>query len=207
MTKKAIVLVSGGVDSITSLYWALDQKYETIILSFNYISRPRNEKEVVQNFATLTNSQLVEVDVPYMRTAEDLQKDQFPVNYKGIKDDGYIPAKNLVFYSIACYYAEAYGAEYIIGGHILADASVFPDASKNYFAEFNTFIEKSLLSPSKPAPKILTPLIALTKEEVGKLAKKIKVPLEKTWSCYKKGDTQCGTCETCQERLKAINRT
>ena len=52
MTKKAIVLVSGGVDSITSLYWALDQKYETIILSFNYKSRPRKEKEVVQNFAT-----------------------------------------------------------------------------------------------------------------------------------------------------------
>lgn len=207
MSKKAIVLVSGGVDSITSLYWALDQKYETIMLSFNYKSRPRKEKEVVQNFASLTNSQLVEVDIPYMRTAEDLQKEHFPVDYKGIKDDGYIPAKNLVFYSIACYFAEAFGAEYIVGGHILADASVFPDASKNYFTEFNNFIKKSLLNPSKPAPKILTPLITLTKEDVGKLAKKLQVPLEKTWSCYKNGDTQCGKCESCQERLKALNST
>lgn len=205
MTKKAIVLLSGGVDSVCSLYWAIDQKYEPILLSFNYKSRPEQEKEVTRYFASLTKSQLIEVDVPFIRSVYDLVKDNFPVDFKGILDDGYIPAKNLIFYSIASYYAEALGAEFIIGGHIASDEKVFPDASESYFNELNGFIEKSLVSLSKPAPKIINPLINLTKEEVGHLAKRLGAPLDKTWSCYKNGGKQCGKCESCLERLKAIN--
>ena len=206
MVHKAIVLLSGGVDSVTCLYWALKQGYQVIILTLNYKSRPGKEKEITRSFASLLHLQLVELDIPFLRSAADLLKENFPADYKDIYDDGYIPAKNLVFYSIACFFAEALGAEYIIGGHIAHDGEIFPDATRPYFNEFESLINKSLVSDIKPSPKILTPLITLSKEEVGKLAKNLNVPLDKTWSCYKDDEEQCGTCLSCLERNKAMQQ-
>lgn len=206
MTTKAIVLLSGGVDSVTSLYWAVNENYEVIVLSFNYKGRPEKEKDVSKSFASLLHLKFIEVDVPYLMTAEQLLKEHYPADYKTIKDDGYIPAKNLIFYSIACFYAEALGAEYIVGGHINEDHDVYPDASRSFFDDYEKVVAKGLVTNVKPAPKVLTPLINLSKEQVGILAKELHVPLEKSWSCYKNGETQCGTCLSCQERAKALQQ-
>ena len=203
MASKAIVLLSGGVDSVTCLYWAIANHYEPIILSINYKSRPHKEIEITRSFAKLKNLQIVELDLPFLRSAADLLKENFPADYKDIHDDGYIPAKNLIFYSIACFYAEALGAEFIIGGHIAHDGEIFPDASRSYFNEYETLISKSLVTLTKPPPKIITPLITLSKEEVGNLARKLHVPLDKTWSCYNDNEQHCGECLSCIQREKA----
>jgi 7-cyano-7-deazaguanine synthase len=201
---KSIVLLSGGVDSVTCLYWAINQGYEVIALSLNYTTRPKQEQKTAERIAQFCGIKYIEADISFLKSIEDLLKEQFPGNFEGIEDQGYIPAKNLIFYSIASYFAEIFGAEYIIGGHIAHDGEIFPDANRNFFNEFEKLLANSLVVLTKPAPKILTPLISMTKKEVGEYARTIGVPLDMTWSCSQDNLHQCGKCYSCKERKLAV---
>jgi 7-cyano-7-deazaguanine synthase len=110
-----------------------------------------------------------------------------------------------VFYSIAAYFAEAYGCSVIIGGHILADTDQFPDASYNFFKSLEQLINRGKHKRENTNIEILLPLIKLSKSEVVKLAKNLSVPLELTWSCYSDGEKPCGQCSSCLKRKKALD--
>ncbi|MFX0080876.1 MAG: 7-cyano-7-deazaguanine synthase, partial [Candidatus Hodarchaeota archaeon] len=201
---KAIILLSGGIDSATALYWARNEGYNLIAISFNYYLRPEREKKATVQLAAELGVRLVEVSIPYLKEGIDLRIEGFPVPSALHSPEGFIPMRNLVFYSIAAYYAEVYGYKFIIGGHISADPELFPDADIDFFQALEKLINRGKREGINNI-EILLPLIELSKIEVIKLAKKLNVPLEWTWSCYTDGDKPCGKCSSCLKRKKAFN--
>ena len=203
--EKAIVLLSGGIDSAVTLYWANSKGYNIIPISFNYNLRPENEKKASAKLAECLNLNLIEIDIPFLKESIDLRIEGFPIPNAIYAPEGFIPSRNLIFYSIAAYYAEAYGSNIIIGGHISSDPQNFPDATPAFFNSLEDLINKGKHSKDKTSIRLLFPLAKKNKLDVIKLAKKLDVPLEWTWSCYSDGDQPCGICRSCCKRKEAFN--
>jgi 7-cyano-7-deazaguanine synthase len=202
--EKAIVLLSGGIDSAVALYWAHQKSYNIIALSFNYNLRPNNEKKATMKLAEKIDVRLIEIPIPYIKEAIDLRIEGFPVPLAVHAPEGFIPSRNLVFYSIAAYFAEVYGCKVIIGGHIVTDPKKFPDADPRFFKSLEQLINKGKHSKDKTHINLLFPLAKMTKLDVLNLAIKLKVPLEWTWSCYSDGNQPCGNCVSCRKRTEAF---
>ncbi len=202
--KKAIILLSGGIDSAVALYWAHHKGYNLIALSFNYDLRPQNEKKAVKKLTENLEIKLIEIPIPYIKESIDLRIEGFPVPSAVNAPEGFIPSRNLVFYSIAAYYAEVYGCELIIGGHIALDSKNFPDAAPNFFKSLEKLINIGKHNKEKTTVKLLFPLAKMTKIDVIKLAKELKVPFNWTWSCYSDGEQPCGKCNSCRKRIEAF---
>jgi 7-cyano-7-deazaguanine synthase len=202
--KKAILLLSGGLDSTTALFWALKHKYKVIILSLNYKWRPEKEIEAVKKIANITKIQLIEVPVPYIMVATDLRLEGYPVPSVINAPEGFIPLRNLVFYSIAAYFAEIYGISTIIGGHIEEDFKRFNDSTSSFFNVLQNLIELSKQKEDKSKLEFIFPLSRMNKLEVIKMAKELNVPLDITWSCYGDFEKPCGKCIPCQTRQNAL---
>jgi 7-cyano-7-deazaguanine synthase len=182
---KAVVLFSGGIDSATVLFWALDQGFDVIALSFNYQGRAQQELQATRRIAQSAQIYYVEVSLPFLLTATDLIRHD-PRAFKDINvPEGYIPARNLIYYALAAYYSEIYSAEYIIAGHLETDSIGFPDAAPEFFQAVEAIINMMQLDlQSKGSRHILLPFLTKTKTEVVQMAVQLKVPLGLTWSCY-----------------------
>jgi 7-cyano-7-deazaguanine synthase len=204
LEKEAIILLSGGIDSATALYWAKKEGYNLLALSFNYSLRPKRENEATLKLTSNLGVQLIEVPLPFLKEAIDLKLEGFPVPSVINSPEGFIPIRNLIFYSIAAYYAEKFGFKFIIGGHILADTELFPDASLDFFKSLEQLINKSKHKQDRFKIELLLPLLTLNKSEVIKLARDLNVPIELTWSCYSDGENPCGRCSSCIKRRKAL---
>ncbi len=203
--KSAILLLSGGMDSAVALHWAHQEGYYIIALSYNYNLRPQNEKKAAQKLAQSLQIKLIEVPLSFLKESIDLRIEGFPVPSAVNAPEGFIPSRNLVFYSIAGYYAEVFDCEVIIGGHIAIDPEDFPDASLKFFEDLEILINKGKHNKDKNTRKLLFPLAKMTKMDVVNLAKKLKVPLEWTWSCYSDGEQPCGKCNSCRKRIEALS--
>ncbi|MEM0120986.1 MAG: 7-cyano-7-deazaguanine synthase [Thermoprotei archaeon] len=197
---KAVVLLSGGLDSAVCLYLAKREHHETIGLSFNYYGRRMVERNATIKLATSAGVELIQVDVGFLKEVSDIPRvsDQLRV-----VDQVYIPARNLIFYGVAAHFAERIGADSIYGGHIKTDALKFQDASETFFARLNTILSEHLASKGL---HVVTPLINLEKHEVVRLGGDLGVPFGSTWSCYGEGPKPCGDCKACIERRRAFLR-
>jgi 7-cyano-7-deazaguanine synthase len=202
--KRAILLLSGGVDSATSLYWGIKQGFQIIALSLLYKWRAKNEILAARMLTEKTNIKLIEIPIPFIQQATDLKMEGFPIPSVTQAPQGFIPMKNLLFYSIAAYFAEAYGCKFIIGGHISADTQTFPDTTPNFFNLLSNLINSSKSKSDKNKIEFLFPLIDLNKSEVIKLARELEVPFEHTWSCYGDFTKPCNECIPCLNRKKAF---
>lgn len=205
---KAIVLLSGGIDSAVCLWWAREQGFRLISLTFNYHRRHPREIEAAANLARMARveEQLV-VDLPFLRELQDgaLSADNPLQADLDALSGAYIPARNTVFYGIAASWAERLGARYVVGGHHKEDASLFPDATPQYFALFNELLRRGTVYGQRYPLELVTPLATLAKHEVVLYAHQLGVPLELTWSCYERGEVACGTCAACVERREAFH--
>ena len=114
----------------------------------------------------------------------------------------YVPARNIIFLSFALSYAEAVGAGVIFIGANAIDYSGYPDCRPEFFKAFQDVIKTG--TKAGPRIKVEIPLIDKTKKEIIKLAKRLKVPMGLTWSCYKGGRRPCGTCDSCVLRAKGF---
>ncbi|MFW9821803.1 MAG: 7-cyano-7-deazaguanine synthase QueC [Candidatus Thorarchaeota archaeon] len=202
--KRAIILISGGIDSATTLYWAINQGYNLIALTFNYRYRPEKELKATSILSKNLGVEIIEIPIDFIQEAIDLRLEGKPIPSAVNAPEGFIPSRNLVFYSIAAYYAEAYGCKYIIGGHMKADPNKFPDAAQDYFRALEKLINKGKHSNDRTTIKILLPLIKKNKIEILKLAIELQVPLELTWSCYNDEVKPCGRCSSCNSRKEAF---
>ena len=202
----AIVLLSGGIDSTTALFWALQQNFIVTGLTINYKWRPKKEMDAIKKFVELTKIKLIEIDLPFVMVATDLRLEGYPVPSVENAPEGYIPLRNLIFYSLAAYFAELYGIKTIIGGHIKDDFEKFKDATPAFFQSLQDLIKRSIPNQNKHSIEFLFPLSNLNKTEVIKMAKELKVPLDLTWSCYGDFETPCGICTPCQLRADAIKK-
>ncbi|NVM16244.1 MAG: 7-cyano-7-deazaguanine synthase [Candidatus Lokiarchaeota archaeon] len=201
---KVILMLSGGIDSATALFWALSKNYSIVALSMNYKWRPKKEIEATKKLVELTEVPLVEVSLPYIMGAVDLRFEGYPIPSAENAPEGFIPLKNLIFYSIAAYFAEVYGCNIIIGGHIQDDINKFSDVGLSFFKSLEKIIEISKHEKDLQAIEFIMPLSNKTKEEVFKLASELKVPIDVTWSCYGDFEEPCGKCSSCVSRQKAL---
>ncbi len=204
---KAIVLLSGGVDSATALYWAKKQGYNIRALTYNYRSRVPKEVEAARSVASHAGVELTETELPFLQNAADVMREN-PSAFQGVQvPEGYIPSRNLIFYALAAYYAEILGANCVIGGHLATDSQGFPDATPGFFQDVEELTNSTRLAAESGKGNdihLLMPFLDKTKMDIVKMAVELGVPLELTWSCYYGGNEQCGRCVTCLERQEAF---
>lgn len=208
---KAVVLLSGGLDSATSAAQAIADGYEVIALSFNYGQRHDREliaaRQVAQhlgisehfvvdvNLAQWGGSALTDaaIEVP----TEGVQPDIIPITY--------VPGRNTVFLAIALSLAEAKAAEAIYLGINAVDYSGYPDCRPDYLAAVQhlaTLSSKAGLEGK--APKLIAPLILDSKVDIVHRALRLGVPIDLTWSCYQGQAKPCGVCDSCRIRDRAL---
>ena len=200
-----MVLLSGGIDSAVSLWWAKANGYEVRPLTFHYFRRPPGEVAATRKLLKIAGiPRLQEVDLPFLREVDDLKGEGLENPVLLESPEGYIPARNLVFYALAAYHAELAGVRWVIGGHNGSDPDAFPDASPKFFNFFNSMYRIGLWSWPKSPVQILLPMSGKSKVEVVRLGRELGVPFEHTWSCYWDGDVHCGVCTSCRERRAAF---
>jgi 7-cyano-7-deazaguanine synthase len=204
---KALVLLSGGIDSATCLYWTKKKFSKVFAITFNYYDRIENEKKAAADLAKISGvANLLEIDVPFIKEYSDFYNGH---NCYGVKDDkrlsSYIPARNLIFYSISAHYAEFLDIKWIIGGHNSHDAKFFKDATKDYIQKVNSLLKQGRLIRSNEPCAVMLPLAELDRRKIINLAVELNVPLELTWSCHLKGESHCRQCYSCLQRIEAFD--
>jgi len=212
MTKpRAIVLLSGGLDSATSAAQAIADGYQPIALSFRYGQRHDRELEAARKIAIylgIQDHQVMEVNLAQWggSSLTDLNE---TLPQEGVKPDvipsTYVPGRNTVFISIALSLAEAKGAEAIYLGINAVDYSGYPDCRPEYLEAFQQLARLSSKAGLEgKAPKLVAPLVMDSKEAIVHRALRLGVPIEETWSCYQGGKEPCGLCDSCRIRDKAL---
>lgn len=211
---KAVVLLSGGLDSSTVLYQVSSDGYECYAISFDYQQRHRRELEsaaAIAQSAGVVDHQLVKfdlrqwggsaltddsIDLPHVRLFSEMAQN-IPVTY--------VPARNTIFLSFALAYAETIGAERVYIGVNALDYSGYPDCRPDYIqAMQEVFRLGTKQGREGKAIAIVTPLIDLKKTEIIQMGNQVGVPWAQTWSCYAGGDIACGLCDSCRLRLLAF---
>ena len=204
-SKKALVMLSGGIDSSTCLYWAKRKFSDVLAITFNYYGRLENEKKAtVQLARRAAVKNLLQVNLPFIKEYSDFYNAKPLTSSSDLRLPSYIPARNMIFYSICAHYAEFLDIKWIIGGHNSQDAKFFKDATKGYLKRINCLLKHGRPMIGRNTPTILLPLVDMDRQKVISLALKIDVPLELTWSCHNEGETHCGQCYSCSERFGAF---
>lgn len=205
---KAVVLLSGGIDSAVSLFISLHKGWELHPLTFNYYMRPKREVEAVAELTDLCGCRenLIRVDLPFLMEIEDMLEHGLDNSRLKRAPSTYIPARNLIFYSVAAHYAEVRAARWIVGGHNGFDSSIFPDASPEFFEAMNRILGLGLLTGHDSPVEVINPLQGLSKTDVIRIGREHQVPLETTWSCAQDLEMPCGECLSCKERAEAFRR-
>ena len=208
--KRAVCILSGGMDSSVAAYIAKKEGYDLIAVHFNYGQRTEaKELEAFRKIAKSLNAKTYEIDLPFFKQigASALVDESIDVPTEGIKPGipvTYVPFRNGIFLSIAAAIAEKEGAEAIYIGVVEEDSSGYPDCRE----EFIQKMQEAINAGTKPETniEIKTPLIHLKKEDIVTVGAKLGVPLEFTWSCYQNSDEACGVCDSCRLRLKGFEK-
>ena len=208
--RRAVVLLSGGLDSATTLYFAKRQGYQTFCLNFDYGQRHRREIERAVKIVRHSRSDynVVKIVLPWQGSALLDEKIPMPQNRSIIPKEipvTYVPARNIIFLSFAASYAETVGAEAIFIGANAIDYSGYPDCRPEFYAAYQKALQRGLKAgvEGRP-PKIHTPLIRKTKAQIIRRGIALKVPYHLTWSCYLGGKKPCGQCDSCLLRQKGF---
>lgn len=203
---KAIILLSGGLDSTTTLYYAKDKGYQCHALIFDYGQRHKRELKSAVAVARSAHVSyyIIKISLPWKGSSLLDKKMRVPVrkSLKGIPST-YVPARNTIFLSFALSCAEAIGANVIFIGANAVDYSGYPDCRPAFYEAFQRVIKQGTKIRKI---KVLTPLIDMTKAQIIALALKLKAPLNLTWSCYEGGKRPCGVCDSCKLRRNGFYR-
>jgi 7-cyano-7-deazaguanine synthase len=210
-SKKAIVLLSGGLDSATSAAQAIADGYEVIALSLFYGQRHDRELDAAKDIAQHLGIQAhFTLDVNLAQWGGSSLTDQaIAVPTQGVEADvipsTYVPGRNTVFLAIALSLAEAKGAEAIYLGINAVDYSGYPDCRPEYLAAVQHLAQlSSKVGLEGQAPQLIAPLVLDSKVDIVKRALALGVPIDRTWSCYQGGELPCGVCDSCRIRDKAL---
>ena len=216
MEKKAVVLLSGGLDSTTTLAIAKKEGFEIYALSFDYGQRHRIELEQAQKIAKkfgVIDHQIItinlrqfggsaltdSIEVPIHRE-EKIMREEIPVTY--------VPARNTIFLSFCLAYAEVNNAPHIFLGVNAVDYSGYPDCRPEFIAAFEKLANLATKASveGKEKLKIHTPLIQLTKAEIILKGIKLGIDYSLTHSCYnpERDGKACGICDSCHLRLRGF---
>ena len=205
MNKKGIVLLSGGIDSTTTLYIA-KRKYNLVALTFNYGQRHKKEIECAKKLASLNNIKLyiVKIDLSWANSSLVNRKINVPLNRDLNTNEipnTYVPARNIIFLSYAFSLAESLSIKNIFIGAHIQDYSCYPDCRPEFLKRFSEAVNFGI---KKGGISIKAPLIYKSKKEIIKIGLKLNVPFKYTWSCYNGFKKPCLKCDSCRFRISAF---
>lgn len=213
MVKKAVVLLSGGLDSTTALYWAKKRGYFPVALAVRYGQRHHRELRAARAVAKTAGAPIHEVSftLPWLAgsslTNRGMKLPEIALAKigRGGIPSTYVPGRNTIFLALAASLADAIGAEAIVIGANALDYSGYPDCRPPFLNAFSKVAKLGTKRGAENKPlKVLAPLLHLDKKGIVRLAKKVGAPLSMTWSCYAGGSRPCGRCDSCQLRAKGF---
>ncbi len=210
MASKAIILVSGGMDScVTAAIAARDcDECAFLHISYGQLTEARERQAFIDIADYYGVSERLDVSIEYLAkiggssltdaniavTEADLGSKDIPTSY--------VPFRNANMLAIATSWAEVIGANAIYIGAVAEDSSGYPDCRPEFYAAF----QQTINTGTKPEThiEIRTPIIDLTKSEIVKKGIELEAPLHLTWSCYRASELACGTCDSCALRLRGF---
>lgn len=208
--KRAVILVSGGMDSATAVYEAMERGYEPYFLHTSYGQQTENkeyecarvlaEEVDAAGFLHIETGHLAAIGTSSLTDEEmdvedaDLDSDEIPTSY--------VPFRNANLLSMAVSYAEANDCSAVFIGAHSEDFSGYPDCRPEFFEVFQQVIDVG----TKPETEIelIAPFVEWSKTEIAERGLELGVPYEITWSCYRDEEPACGTCDSCAFRLEAF---
>ena len=207
--KRAVCIMSGGMDSTLAAYMMRDAGYEIIAVHFNYNQRTQQkELECFENICAVLGVEekyILNLDFFKQLGASALTDTNIEVPTGGIEEGipvTYVPFRNGIFLSMAAAIAEKEGASIISIGVVEEDSSGYPDCRESYIHSMQNAI--NLGTKENTNIEIKMPLVHLKKSQIVQKALEYGVALELTWSCYKNEDKACGVCDSCRLRLKGF---
>ena len=208
-TRKAICILSGGMDSTLASYIAKNDGYEIIAVHFNYGQRTQDRelkafRDICDDLEILEK---YEIDIPFFTQigASALTDKTIDVPTGGVEAGvpiTYVPFRNGIFLSITAAIAEKEGATAMYIGVVQEDSSGYPDCTDSFINDMKKAINQGTKEDTHI--DIITPLVHLSKAQIVEVAIELGVPLEHTWSCYKEEDEACGVCDSCRLRLNGF---
>ncbi len=212
MSKKAVVLYSGGLDSTTCLAIAKGEGFQPFAMSFAYGQRHRMELEIAKaNAPLLGAAEHLVVEFDLRKLGGSALTADIAVPKEGVGDYipvTYVPARNTIFLSFALGWAETLEAFDIFIGVNALDYSGYPDCRPEYIAAFETMANLATKAGVEGRGRftVHTPLINLTKAEIIRKGAALGVDFSRTHSCYDPTPSglACGLCDSCRLRLKGF---
>jgi len=209
ISDKAIILVSGGMDSLVTAALA-SEEYQLAFLHLNYGQRTENRElkafNDIADYYNINERMIVNIDYLARIGGSSLTDKSIEVSKADLKNtkipSSYVPFRNANILSIAVSWAEVIGAKKIFIGAVEEDSSGYPDCRKVFYDAFNKVIQLG----TKPDTdiKIETPIIHMKKHDIIKSGALLNAPFKLSWSCYQSEDKACGECDSCALRLKGF---
>jgi len=217
MKNKAVVLLSGGLDSATTLYWARAEGFECHCLIFDYGQIHRRELSSALRLVKTAGCRhkLVKIRLPWKGSSLLDKSISIPRRDRSLSDkklehhipSTYVPARNIIFLSFALSFAEVIGAKNIFIGAHIHDYSGYPDCRPDFLRDFNLAALRGTKSGVENKPiRVVAPLENKSKAQIIRLGQRLKVPFGLTWSCYKGEKFPCGECDSCEFRALGFRR-
>ncbi len=212
MNQKAIVLVSGGMDSLVTVSIAANENHELFFLHMNY--GQLTEDRELESFQALIDhyrpKDTLIADLSYLKDigGSSLVDLNMQISTSGIHNNipsTYVPFRNAHLLCVAVSWAEVVGATRIYIGVVEEDSSGYPDCREDFIQAFNHLI--SFGTKPETLIKIITPVIHKSKAEIVKLGNELNAPFHLSWSCYRSNDKACGVCDSCRLRINAFKKT
>ena len=198
---KAVVLLSGGLDSTTCLAQAIADGCDVTT----------KELTSAQNVCDFYNVDhvVIDLDLSSFRSALTRKDIDVPMDREGELDAKipitYVPARNIVFLSIAAGLCESVDADRIYIGANSVDFSGYPDCTPAFYEAFQAMLAVGTKAGVEGNPiQIVTPILHDSKADIVRRGKKLGAPLHLTWSCYNGGEKACGHCDSCRLRLQGF---
>lgn len=211
MGKKAVLIASGGMDSVTMAYLFKSRGYDVHLVGFNYGQRHSKELDSLKKIGELLNAPTDIVNMQFMKellSGSSLTSDDVEVPDGHYSEETMritvVPNRNAIMLSIATGIAVAQGAEIVGTGVHAGDHFIYPDCRPKFFAPFSDAMVAGNEGHTVDGFHLTAPFISLTKADIAFIGSELGVPYEYTWSCYKGGDLHCARCGTCVERIEAF---
>lgn len=209
---RAVMLVSGGMDSLVATAMAYSEGFDLAAMHINYGQRTWHKE--LASFRLICDhygiGQRLEVDAEFLGSIGGSSLTDMKIPVSGADLGGstiptsYVPFRNACFLSMAASWSEVIGANRIFIGAVEEDSSGYPDCRKVFYEAFNRVID--LGTRPETSIRILTPLIELSKADIVKKGMELQAPFEYSWSCYKSEGIACGVCDSCARRLRAFEQ-
>lgn len=204
---KTLVLLSGGMDSVTALYWARHEHEVVGAVSFDYGAKHNHREIPLAAWHCATSGvkhDIIDLGFMNQHFASDLLKSGGTIPEGHYADENMkktvVPFRNGIMLSIACGLAESCGADALVIAAHAGDHTIYPDCREPFMQGMAAAMREGTYAHIE----LMRPFIHLDKAGIAKTGSELGVDYGKTWSCYKGGDLHCGKCGTCVERIEAF---